>query len=96
MEEITFEISNKDIDQGRRSDCYACPAALSLSRLLDSKVINDVVIGVNSSCINNEYYSHGEDLVEFILNFDNGKKVTPSKFTITKRSYPSKLRIVTN
>lgn len=80
---ITFEVTQDDIDHGRRRDCKDCPIARSAAREFPGyHVLVDSELGLENRESRNYYCASlpGEARA-FIVDFDQGWPVNPFSFT---------------
>lgn len=83
-------ITQEHINKGRRNDAASCPIALAVMDVIEAR--NVIVSGLIKTYHPNDlggwecvYYRHSARSKQFMRDFDNGKKVLPQTFYITKK-----------
>ena len=76
-----INITAKDIKNGKRQDCSACPIALAATRAFKIKMGCGAMILSGDEVKTPNYYLPIKAM-RFIKDFDGGKTVAPFKFTI--------------
>lgn len=76
---IDVEVTRDHIDRGMpRSACH-CPVSIALSEKMS---VDDIYVTKSHVWINNTSYVTTNNLRRFLLRYDTGRKVVPSKFTL--------------
>lgn len=75
---MRVEVTQEDIDAGRKRDCYACPIALSIKR----QGFGSVAVSQGNIWVVGCEYDTPLHVEEFIKAFDEGKPVKPFAFTL--------------
>lgn len=95
LDSITCEVTQDDIDNGRRAVSSACPIALAINRTLGLEPRSSIVglkdfnlgeINVHASHQShfNQTFSHTPESGQFVMDFDDGKKVEPATFILKR------------
>lgn len=78
---ITVEVTRADIEAGVRNDCYACPVALAIARLVG--VDRCVSVGFSDTWILAHRMATSAVVRDFISRFDAGQDgLEPFSFEI--------------
>lgn len=82
MPTVDVQVTQKDINDGRRRDCYECPIARALKRVLRPGVY--VAVKFSEFCLNtcSNNYKLPREACDFIDKFDDRLEVFPFKFTV--------------
>lgn len=76
----TINVTQEDIERGKRNSCFQCPLVYAISRALDCGV------HVHRNCffVRDELddYSLPQSAIDFIAAFDAGEKVEPFSFEV--------------
>ena len=85
MRTITVEVTQDDIDQGRRRSSCECPVALAVKRATGAEW---VIVGCSSVDIgdNKQPFRLPDDARQFISNYDLGFRPEPITFTLESES----------
>ena len=78
---LDLAITDADIVEGVRKDCESCPVALALSRAGGSAAVvgQDIEVDIDGVRRN---FGIPPELVNFILDFDDGRPVEPISCTL--------------
>lgn len=98
MNDLILEVTQEDIDKGKRENCSLCPIALALMRKFNLDPSEDsldhVSVGITMASIfpvidkqhKSQYFYMPDEASEFIKNFDSKIPVKPFNFTLIPRS----------
>lgn len=94
---ITFDVTQDDIDKGESGKCSWCPIARSIGRTLGLEpgfvwvpawsIVHPIRVHKHSGV---EYLSehvqflHSPETLKFVAEFDDGKHVEPTTFTVKR------------
>lgn len=79
MPNITIEVTQKDINEGKAFQSHQCPVALAISRKMR-------IFGVDREIVFIDYFEPTplpDIACKFISDFDEGKPVQPFSFVLT-------------
>lgn len=82
---LNINVMRKDINQGGRRDPCDCPVAHALSRRLKGAAVH---VGYEGIYAEGHTYYCSRDIEQFMNDFDEGRPVTPARFTL-ERMYSS-------
>lgn len=82
MTKHTIEITQEDIKNGKKQNCWRCPIALALKRKFPAKNLWVQEVFIEDKGSNNEEYDLPKDAICFISKFDNEETVLPFSFEI--------------
>lgn len=89
MRSVTVEVTQSDINQGTKNDCFTCPVAIAVNRALgiDNAEIGEYVGSgndVDGMVVEFDYNTIKLDnsVRDFIYGFDLGHDVDPIKFQL--------------
>lgn len=80
---IIVEVTEQDIKDGARGDCYYCPIALAVQRALNHPPKVHVIISyvhVVMEDLSMKTYSLPQVATDFIVDFDHDFKISPFTF----------------
>jgi hypothetical protein len=80
---VTIDVTQDDIDHGTAGNCWACPVARAVRRVLGLEDIGvgttDMDLGQGTKVI---VVPTPDVAADFMTAFDTGKKVAPFSFTL--------------
>lgn len=76
---MKVQITQKDIDIGKRGNPYCCPAALAITRVIGRRAAVDAEIVVITGI---DKFKTPKRLASFVRRFDNQEVVQPIWFTL--------------
>lgn len=83
---MKISVTQKHIANGTPNSCGLCPIALAV---MDATQADSVSVGLHNCCFQIgklfQSYDMPETASRFIVDFDNGCKVSPFEFEATKR-----------
>lgn len=83
---VNIEVTENDILMGEAGDCWRCPVAIALGRLLNRyyycAVGDEILIGTFSSASESHTIISPRKVLDFINAFDNGGGHTPFWFEL--------------
>lgn len=83
---MKIEITQQDIDNGRKDHVASCAIALALKR-------NFAYVSVSGwICIGKNYYLGQDEVLHWIADFDSGKPVKPITIELVQTYVPEKYR----
>ena len=86
MTTVTIDVTQDDIDQGKRENCTLCPIALAAQRVFPGKSIHVSVFNLwvdnSPAAEDGRGYPLPEVACKFLQDFDHGRPVQPFKFGI--------------
>lgn len=97
MNDLILEVTQEDIDKGKRGNCCLCPIALALMRKFNLDTSEDSLdsasVGLTMASIfpvmdkerKPQYFYMPDEASEFIKNFDSKVPVKPFSFTLIPR-----------
>lgn len=77
---MIIQVTQRDIDYGKQGDCFCCPIANALDRVLFPGTPYSVW-GYKIK-INGVGYKAGQACDDFVFRFDDGQKVSPFEFEL--------------
>lgn len=97
MNDLIVEVTQEDIDNGKRRNCSRCPIALALMRKFNLDPSEDSLdaasVGLTIASIfpvmhrerKPQYFNMPDEASEFIKDFDSKLPVKPFSFTLKPR-----------
>lgn len=97
MNDLILEVTQEDIDNGKRRNCSLCPIALALMRKFNLDPSEDSLdaarVGLTMASIfpvmdrkrKSQYFYLPDEASEFIKDFDSKLPVKPFSFTLIPR-----------
>lgn len=89
MRSVMVEVTQSDINQGVKNDCFTCPVAIAINRVLgiDNAEIGEYVGSgndVDGMVVEFDYHiiKLDDNVRNFIYGFDLGHDVDPIKFEL--------------
>jgi hypothetical protein len=88
---MRINVAQKDIDDGVRESCAACPVALAIRRKIRQggiavadryMVVSGVQVTSSHTLIGTSSYSNPPEARAFIVAFDSGETVEPFSFDL--------------
>lgn len=83
---MRIEVTQEDINNGRRKSCNACPVALAVKRATQAREVSiheQVGYFAASSFVTHmDVFDLPSEAIEFIDNFDYGNSVRPFAFEV--------------
>jgi hypothetical protein len=82
---MAIQVTQQDIDRGKRGDDCWCPVALAINRWSgrnSSVDVDTVVIGIDTADGKPDEFLTPPKIAEFIRRFDNGEPVEPFEFDL--------------
>lgn len=78
---MKIDVTQEDIDNGKRGHCSRCPVALALSRIPGAEylTVGPVDFGITLRGVRRDY-ALPEEAIVFIRTFDDGE-ITPNPFS---------------
>lgn len=80
---LRVSVTQTDIEEGERADCYTCPIALAAARTMKNRGVEGVVRVTEESLVvypkgdPTVGYRSGTAVAEFISKFDTNRQVEP-------------------
>lgn len=75
----TYHVTKKDIDQGKRRNCFECPVARAIIRKHPGV---EVFTAYDFIWINDQQFCTPPKVAGFIARFDDKQEVKPMKFEL--------------
>ncbi len=85
MSEIQIDVTQEDIDKGRRGHCELCPIARALQRATGALSVDVTDLGVSWWNMEDEQFAAAlpEVAAAFIVRFDDCGEAQPFSFSVT-------------
>ena len=85
---MEINVTQQDIDLGKRGECSLCPIALSIKREHGKRaLVQKLYLGVFKNEKTFTSWILPDAAVNFVLAFDSGLYVRPFKFKLTEKVY---------